>query len=166
MERRDLYDINRNLTGETIAKTELTPEGRYIIVVLVFIQNSEGKFLIQRRSRKYKDGKLATTGGHVKAETTSIEGIIEEVEEELGLKLNPSDLDVYYSGREDSSRVFFDDYYAQIDVDLADLKLQDDEVDEALWMTADEIRAAIENDEFLENHVDEFKRLMTWLEKS
>ena len=166
MERRDLYDINRNLTGETIAKTELTPEGRYIIVVLVFIQNSEGKFLIQRRSRKYKDGKFATTGGHVKAGTTSIEGIIEEVEEELGLKLNPSDLDVYYSGREDSSRVFFDDYYAQIDADLADLKLQDDEVDEALWMTADEIRAAIENGEFLENHVDEFKRLMAWLEKS
>jgi 8-oxo-dGTP pyrophosphatase MutT (NUDIX family) len=166
MERRDLYDINRNLTGETIAKTEPTPEGRYIIVVLVFIQNSEGKFLIQRRSRKYKDGKLATTGGHVKSGTTSVEGIIEEVEEELGLKLNPSDLDVYYSGREDSSRVFFDDYYAQIDVDLADLKLQDDEVDEALWMTADEIRAAIENGEFLENHVDEFKRLMTWLEKS
>ena len=166
MERRDLYDINRNLTGETIAKTEPTPEGRYIIVVLVFIQNSEGKFLIQRRSRKYKDGKLATTGGHVKSGTTSVEGIIEEVEEELGLKLNPSDLDVYYSGREDSSRVFFDDYYAQIDVDLADLKLQDDEVDEALWMTADEIRAAIENGEFLENHVDEFKRLMAWLEKS
>jgi 8-oxo-dGTP pyrophosphatase MutT (NUDIX family) len=122
--------------------------------------------LIQRRSRKYKDGKLATTGGHVKSGTTSVEGIIEEVEEELGLKLNPSDLDVYYSGREDSSRVFFDDYYAQIDVNLADLKLQDDEVDEALWMTADEIRAAIENGEFLENHVDEFKRLMTWLEKS
>ena len=166
MERRDLYDINRNLTGETIAKTEPTPKGRYIIVVLVFIQNSEGKFLIQRRSRKYKDGKLATTGGHVKSGTTSVEGIIEEVEEELGLKLNPSGLDVYYSGREDSSRVFFDDYYAQIDVDLADLKLQDDEVDEALWMTADEIRAAIENGEFLENHVDEFKRLMAWLEKS
>ena len=166
MERRDLYDINRNLTGETIAKTDPTPEGRYIIVVLVFIQNSEGKFLIQRRSRKYKDGKLATTGGHVKAGTASIEGIIEEVEEELGLSLNPSDLQVYYSGREDSSRVFFDDYYARTDADLADLKLQDDEVDEALWMTADEIRAAIENGEFLENHVDEFRRLMAWLEKS
>ena len=165
MERRDLYDIDRNLTGETVAKNEPTPEGRYIIVVLVFTQNSEGKFLIQRRSRQYKDGKLATTGGHVKAGTTSVEGIIEEVEEELGLSLKPSDLQVYYSGREDSSRVFFDDYYARVDVDLEDLKLQDDEVDEALWMTADEIRAAIENGEFLSNHVDEFERLMAWLEK-
>ena len=154
MERRDLYDINRNLTGKTIAKNEPTPEGSYIIVVLVFIRNAEGKFLIQRRSRKHKDGKLATTGGHVKAGTTSVEGIIEEVEEELGLSLKPSDLQVYYSGREDSSRVFFDDYYAQIDADLADLKLQDDEVDEALWMTADEIQKAIKDGDFLENHVD------------
>ena len=163
MERRDLYDINRNITGKTIAKNEPTPEGSYIIVVLVFIQNSEGKFLIQRRSRKYKDGKLATTGGHVKAGTTSVEGIIEEIEEELGLSLKPSDLQVYFSGREDSSRVFYDDYYARVDADLADLKLQDDEVDEALWMTVDEIRDAIKNGDFLENHVEEFERLLAWL---
>jgi 8-oxo-dGTP pyrophosphatase MutT (NUDIX family) len=163
MERRDLYDVNRNLTGKTITKNEPTPEGSYIIVVLVFIQNSEGKFLIQRRSRKYKDGKLATTGGHVKAGTTSVEGIIEEIEEELGLSLKPSDLQVYFSGREDSSRVFYDDYYARVDADLADLKLQDDEVDEVLWMTVDEIRDAINNGDFLENHVEEFERLLAWL---
>ncbi len=163
MERRDPYDINRTLTGKTIAKNEPTPGGNYMIVVLVFIQNTEGKFLIQRRSRKHKDGKLATTGGHVKAGTTSVEGIIEEVEEELGLSLKPSDLQVYYSGREDSSRVFFDDYYAQIDADLADLKLQGDEVDEALWMTADEIQKAIKAGDFLENHVEEFERLLAWL---
>ena len=50
MEKRDLYDINRNLTGETIFKSEDIPKDRYIVVVLVFIQNSEGKFLIQKRS--------------------------------------------------------------------------------------------------------------------
>ena len=72
IEYRDLYDKNRNLTGKAIKKGDPIPEGLYIIVVLVYIENSEGKFLIQRRSRKYKDGKLATTGGHVKTGTTSI----------------------------------------------------------------------------------------------
>ena len=43
MEKRDLYDINRNLTGETIFKDEKTPKDRYILVVLVFIQNSKEK---------------------------------------------------------------------------------------------------------------------------
>ena len=50
MEKRDLYDANRNLTGKTIYKGEKIPEGSYINVVLVFIQNYEGKFLIQKRS--------------------------------------------------------------------------------------------------------------------
>lgn len=164
-ERRDLYDINRKLTGKTVAKGEPTPDGSYIIVVLVFIQNEDGKFLIQRRSRKYKDGKLATTGGHVKAGTTSVEGILEEIEEELGITLRPEDLELYYTDREDSTRVFFDDYYARADVDLADLKLQDNEVDEALWMTTDEIMAAVDEGDFLSNHVEEFERLLTWLNK-
>ena len=54
MEKRDLYDINRNLTGETIYKGQTIPEGKYILVVLSFIENSEGKFLIQKRSIQKK----------------------------------------------------------------------------------------------------------------
>ena len=40
IEKRDLYDINRNLTGKTIFKGEAIPDNNYIVVVLVFIQNS------------------------------------------------------------------------------------------------------------------------------
>ena len=54
IEKRDLYDINRKLTGKTIFKGEAIPDGKYITVVLVFIQNSEGKFLIQKRSPNKK----------------------------------------------------------------------------------------------------------------
>ena len=43
MEKRDLYDFNRNLTGKTIFKGDPIPDNNYIIVVLVFIQNSDGK---------------------------------------------------------------------------------------------------------------------------
>lgn len=39
MEKRDLYDINRHLTNETIYKDEKIPPNRFILVVLVFIQN-------------------------------------------------------------------------------------------------------------------------------
>ena len=49
LEKRDLYDINRKLTGKTIFKGEAIPDGKYITVVLVFIQNTEGKFLIQKK---------------------------------------------------------------------------------------------------------------------
>ena len=56
-EKRDLYDANRNLTKKTVFKGEPIPKGNYIVVVLVFIQNSEGKFLIQKRSKR-KNGKI------------------------------------------------------------------------------------------------------------
>ena len=104
IEKRDLYDKNRNLTGETIYKGEEIPEGKYINVVLVFIQNSEGKFLIQKRS-EIKNGKYATTGGHPKSGETSIQGIITEVKEEIGVDVNPQDLVLYYEGRSDSEKV-------------------------------------------------------------
>ncbi len=47
MEKRDLYDKDRNLADKTIFKNFPIPKGHYILVVLIFIQNSEGKFLIQ-----------------------------------------------------------------------------------------------------------------------
>ena len=88
------------MTGKTIFKGEAIPDNNYIVVVLVFIQNSEGNFLIQKRS-KLKNGKYATTGGHPKSGENSVQGIISEIKEEIGLDINPKDLKLYYSGRSD-----------------------------------------------------------------
>ena len=95
MEKRDLYDINRNLTGETIFKDEKTPKDRYILVVLVFIQNSKGDFLIQKRS-KLKDSKYGSTGGHPKTGENSIQGMMTEIKEEIGLEVQKDDLKLFY----------------------------------------------------------------------
>ena len=152
MEKRDLYDSERNITGETILKGEKIPPNRYIIVVLVFIQNSEGKFLIQKRSKR-KNGKYATTGGHPKSGESSIQGIITEVNEEIGLKLNSNDLKLYFSGRSDAERVFWDDYYVKMDVkDIKKLKLQEEEVGLVEWLSEDEIKQLMKEDKFFKNH--------------
>lgn len=164
MEKRDLYDKNRNLTGETILKGEQIPKNRYIVVVLVFIQNSEGKFLIQKRSEA-KNGKYATTGGHPKTGETSIEGILTEVEEEIGVKMNPKDLKLYFSGRSENERVFWDDYYIKMDIqNLNDLKLQEAEVDSVEWLSENEIVNLMKQDKFFKNHYEEFEILIKWLD--
>ena len=80
MEKRDLYDENKKLTGETIYKGEKVPKGRYYITVVVWIQNEEGEFLIQKRSKE-KDGKYGFTGGHPKTGETSLQGMITEIKE-------------------------------------------------------------------------------------
>jgi len=166
MEKRDLYDINRDLTGETVFKGEEIPDGRYIVVVLVYIQNSDGKFLIQKRS-EIKNGKYATTGGHPKSGENSIQGILTEVEEEIGLKLNKDDLQLYFSGRSDEEKVFWDDYYAKIDIqDIENLKLQKDEVDSIHWFTEEEIKVLMREDKFFKNHYEEFEILLDWLKNN
>ncbi|MBR2240805.1 MAG: NUDIX domain-containing protein [Clostridia bacterium] len=164
MEKRDLYDENRNLTGKTIFKGEEIPEGSYIIVVLVFIQNSDGKFLIQKRSER-KNGKYATTGGHPKSGEDSIQGILTEVKEEIGLDIKPEDLQLYFGGRSEEERVFWDDYYIKMDVpNIENLELQEEEVASLHWFSKEEIMELMENDKFFKNHYEEFEILLDWLD--
>lgn len=159
MEKRDLYDINKNLTGETIIKGNPIPDGRYIFVVLIFIQNSKGNFLIQKRSLK-KDGKYGSTGGHPKSGESSLQGIITEVQEEIGLALLPSEIELIYSGRADNEHVFFDIYYTKKDLEISELVLEKDEVDFVEWMSISKIKKLIESGEFLKNHAEEVYRMI------
>lgn len=165
MEKRDLYNENRELTGETIYKNEKTPNGKYIVVVIIFIQNSEGKFLIQKRSER-KNGKFATTGGHPKSGENSIQGIITEVKEEIGIDIKQEDLQLYFSGKSDEEKVFWDDYYLKIDIpNIEKLKLQEDEVESVHWFSIDEIKELMKQDKFLKNDYEEFELLLDWLDK-
>jgi ADP-ribose pyrophosphatase YjhB (NUDIX family) len=107
MELRDLYNINKEKTNETIYSTEETPENRYILVQLVLIQNSKGQILIQKRSQQ-KGGEYALTSGHAKSGETPLQGIISEIKEELGLDVAPEELRLIHSERNDTKRNFYD----------------------------------------------------------
>lgn len=157
MEKRDLYDINRNLTGETIYKGEPIPQNKYIVVVLSIMQNSKNEFLIQKRALE-KDGLYGSTGGHPKSGESSLEGILTEIKEEIGLTLNPKELELIYSGREDTKHVFFDIYYLKKDLSISDLTLQKEEVESVEWASIDRIKSLIEDNLFLESHAEEFFR--------
>ena len=166
MEKRDLYNEKRELTGETIYKGEEIPDGKYIIVVLVFIQNSEGKFLIQKRSER-KNGKFATTGGHPKSGENSIQGIITEVKEKIGIDIKSEDLQLYFSGKSDEEKVFWDDYYLKMDIsNIENLNLQRDEVESVHWFSVNEIKELKKQDKFFKNDYEEFEILLDLLDKN
>lgn len=162
MEKRDLYDINRNLTGETIYKGDSIPDGKFILVVLSFIQNSKGEFLIQKRSVQ-KHSKYGSTGGHAKTGETSIQAMMTEINEEIGLNINEDELNLVYSGRDDIDKVFFDLYYIKKDFSTDSLTLQEEEVESVKWMTIDEIKQLISTNEFLDSNVDEFYKILDYL---
>lgn len=161
MEYRDLYDLNRNLTGEKILKGEEIPNNRAILMVVIFIENSKGQFLMQKRSKE-KGGLWATTGGHPKTGESSFEGIITECNEELGIKINNPILFKKASGKQS----FCDLYYLKEDINIDDIIIQKEEVDEVKWLTLSEIEELNNKGLFNKGHYMMFKDCLQYIEKN
>lgn len=134
MEYRDLYNSDRILTGEKILKGEQIPENNYIMMVVIFIENDNHEFLIQKRTI-VKGGKWATTGGHPKSCETSLQGIITEVKEELGIDIKNPILFKQASGKD----TFCDLYYLKQNIDINKIVIQKEEVDDVKWASIEEI---------------------------
>jgi len=162
-ERRDLFDRNRQSTGKTIEAGKPIPAGSFICVVMIFIQNSRGDLLIQKRAKnKSFGGMYATTGGHPKSGQTSLEGAVTEIEEELGIKVNPNDLRLICARRIDAENVFSDIYYLKLDIELDKLKLQAEEVESAYWFTLYRIREEYREGHFVPAHYEELTNALRY----
>ena len=146
-EYTDLYDDNKNLTGEKIFREKGTklevPKGKYTIVVLAFIENSKGEFLFQMTSKR-KKSVWATTGGHVKAGQTSKEAILEEIKEELGIDIDPTEIELFKTYKYESA--FKDVFYIRKDININELVYEEDEVEYVQYLTKEEIMDLINND--------------------
>lgn len=145
-EYTDLYDENKNLTGEKLFREKgtklIVPKGRYSVVVLAFIENSKGEFLFQMTSKRKKNV-WATTGGHVKSGQTSKEAIIEEIKEELGIDINADEVKLFKTYKYDDA--FKDVFYIKKDIDINSLTYEKDEVEYVKYLTKDKILDLINN---------------------
>jgi len=165
MEIRDLYDVNRKLTGETIEKGQKVPLGRYYVTVIAFIENSDGKFLIQKRSKKEENdkSKWASTGGHVKSGETSKKGVQTEIKEEIGIDIDINKLELFKTIKTEDD--FVDLYYVKENFKEEDMILEEDEVEIARWLSIDEIKDLIESKEFSESHAEFFHDCLEYLDR-
>ena len=157
MEIRDLYDDNKKLTNETIKKGEKVPKGRYYITVVVWIENSNNEFLIQKTS-KQKGSYYSTTGGHVIHNETPIESIIREIKEELGLTIGKDNIKFINQEKHPQAPCLFNIYELNMNIDISNLTLQKEEVEKVQWLTKEEVLKLIENKNFLESHGYLFKK--------
>lgn len=159
MEYRDLYDEYGNLTGETILKGEKTPINRRLLVAALVIENDENKFLIQKRS-VLKKGKWGFTTGHIETKESSIDGIIRETKEELGIDIPKKDIIKIKSGIDD--KYIYNHYYIKKNIDLNSLNIQLDEVEEVKWLTEEEVKKLIENENFKKRHINIFENYLNY----
>ena len=162
-ELRDLYDINSNKTDKTYRKGESIPDGYYPMVVMVVIRNSDGEFLMQKRVEA-KGGDLGVTGGHPKSGETPLEGIVTEVQEELGLDVSNETFIEYDSGCDGSD--YYKMYFVNKDVDLEDITIQEEELSEVRWFSMDELNYMVETGELNENQIACFIKVCKYLENN
>lgn len=147
----DLLDENGNKIGRTHIRGEKYPMGLYHLGVDIWIRNSKGEFLVQKRSENKEShpGVWAMTGGSALSGETSIEAIHRETLEELGIDIDISKLKLLNTLK--TNKAFIDTYLYEIDIDIKDLKLQKEEVDEALWLSSEQIDDMVKRGEFIES---------------
>ncbi len=140
----DLYDGNGKKTGETHLRGTKMPEGRFHKVVHIWIQNSEGKLLMQKRSDTVDNcpGEWATTGGSVVAGEEPLNSAVRELEEEMGLTVAQEELQYCLMVRRKDSFCYI--YLLKKDIRTEELVLQECEVADVQWLSLQEIDKMIE----------------------
>ena len=161
-ELRDLYDANSQKTNKTYRKGENIPSGYYPMVVMVVIKNSKGEFLMQKRVQS-KGGDWGVTGGHPKSGETPLQGIITEVKEELGLDFSKENFIEYDAGCD--GKDCYKMYFVNKDIDLKDIKIQEEELSEVKWFSIDELKHMVEINELNENQISCFIKGCKFLEQ-
>lgn len=161
MEKRDLYDINGNKTDLTYFKGDKIPSGYYPMVVMIAIQNSEGKFLMQKRVEE-KGGDYGVTGGHPKSGETPYEGIITEVKEELGIDISNNEIIEFDSGCD--LKDCYKMYYTKLDLDLSKLNIQKEELSEVKWFSLEELQDMVNNNILNQDQIDFFIKCKKYIE--
>ena len=165
MEYLDVYDNNGKPTGRKVLrgdKEEEFDEKEHIPISIIFIENDNKEFLIQKTSKE-KGGDYSSTGGHVLSGETPLEAIKRETKEEIGLDIDNDEIIDY-------GYLLFDmpirfRFYVQKNVDASKLKLQKEEVESVAFKSVDEIYNLIKDNKMLKSHAILFKELMSRLEE-
>ena len=158
MEELQVFDINGNLINKKVVRGDTPTGSDYIMIVYVFIKNSDNKYLLERNATS---GMWVIPGGHV-TDTDPKESVKRECMEELGIDIDTNDLK-HVSMLNRHNRLF-NLFYIELDTDINQIKLQKEEVKDVNYFTKEEIERLIENKEFRENNIEFYEELIKYLQ--
>lgn len=138
----DIYDRNRKKTGRYAKRdVDVLKKGEYHIAVECIIINSKNQILISQRAMHKKfPGMWECNGGSILKGETSIEGMIREINEELGIHFTKKEGIFFKTYIRDEVPPYMKDYWIfKKDFDIDILTFPDKETVKAKWATYDEV---------------------------
>ena len=144
----DIYDKDRNFTGRTHRRGEPLANGDFHLTVHVWLQHTDGRFLITKRTpNKGYAGLWECTGGSALAGDDSLSAALREVQEETGLTVSPENgqIILQYQGWD----WFTDVWLFRQAFELDAVILQPGETCDYRWATAAEILEMQEREEMV-----------------
>jgi len=174
VELLDILDEDGNFTGEVRTRKEAHQLGLWHRTVHVWVNNSRGQLLIQQRAfdRETSPGKWdISAAGHISAGRDSQSSALMEVNEELGISLDPGEPEFLFTVKRPMRRVgdyniqdFNDVYLVKKDIEVAAITLQEEEVAEILWIPFVRLEERVNaNDPTLVEHPEEYQKLFALL---
>lgn len=142
MELVDIYNNKHEKLNYSKGKKELL-EGEYRLSCFIWIINDKKEILIQQRlatAKKCPNMWETTSGGAIKGDS-ALSGAKRELIEELGIKADNKD--IMFIGSYARTNDFVEVFLLKSNINIKDLSLQNDEVQDAKWVTISEFEKLI-----------------------
>lgn len=141
MELLEVLDFEGNPTGEILDKKQIHKLGLYHKEVALILINNKKEILLQKRanSKEIQPNKWAWHGGHVSIAEDTIDAIIRETKEELGIKLKKKDINFLIKLKRDKmpNRQFTFAYYTFCNYPIEKFIIQKEELSDIKWFKFD-----------------------------
>lgn len=148
----DIYDKDRKKIGKFAERGVYQFEtGEYHIAVTGIIINSKNEILISKRAEYKKFGGMwECNGGSVLAGETSLEGIIRELQEELGIKFSKREAIFFKRIIKEGKHPHFKEFWLfKKDINDNEIVFKDGEATDFLWVTIDKFIKMCNNKEII-----------------
>lgn len=160
----DIVNENGEPTGETVERSVAHNEGiphRTSHLWVLRRRNGRTEVLLQKRSanKSFPGCYDISSAGHIPAGDEYIQSAVRELQEELGITADGSDLvccgdryivwdDVFF-GRPYHDRQYTRVFLIWLDLEESQFRLQEEEVESVRWMDLDECIEGVRNGSFL-----------------
>ena len=148
----DIYDANKKNTGRTAERGVYEfKDGEYHLVVQAIILNTKNEILISKRAPFKKFGGMwECNGGSALKGETSLEGILREVKEELGIKFSKTEAIFLKEVKREMVPANFKDLWLfKSDISDEEITFPDGEATEFKWVSIDEFMEMFNNKEIV-----------------